>query len=616
MPEPGASGGFLLVLAIVAPLAGVLLAFLAGGRHVERVVLTTMPLALAIAVAIAVALRQTDTPLVYLLGAWAPPLGLALRADGLSAVMMVTTAGVILAVGVFARADFPTRAGEARAPFAFWILVLAICGALNTVFLGGDLFTLYVALELVTFAAVPLVCLDGRPETLQAALRYLLFALAGAVLYLIGTVLLYGAYGTLDIVLLSHRVQAEPATLVAATLMTVGLLVKTALFPLHLWLPRAHAGAPAAASAVLSALVVKGSFFIVVRLWFDVMPALPGFAATQLLGGLGAVAVVFGSVMALRQERLKLLIAYSTLAQIGYLFFMFPLAFSAGAAQIESGGALSGGLLQAISHATAKAAMFMSAGVIYAALGHDRITGLGGLGRALPISMCAFALGGVALVGVPPSGAYLAKTLLLEAAAETQQWWWAVVIQAGGIFTSGYLVLVLAHALAPADQPVKPRVAMSRIREAAALVLALCSLVLGLVSWQAYLAVPHDTLGNWLAPKSLAQALWPFLAGSVLAILLGRWRQRLVRVPVREFLLAIIGAARRAALALVRPIERIDGMLQQWPTAGASLLVVTIILGAVLLAGALAPDDRSDRGLVLLQDNPPLVTRSPPHGPH
>ena len=108
--------------------------------------------------------------------------------------------------------------------------------------------------------------------------------------------------------------------------MTAGLLAKTALFPLHLWLPPAHAGAPAPASAVLSALVVKGSFLIIVRLWFDVMPGLPGQAAMQILATLGAAAIVFGSVLALRQARLKLLVAYSTVAQIGYLFLMFPLA--------------------------------------------------------------------------------------------------------------------------------------------------------------------------------------------------------------------------------------------------------------------------------------------------
>jgi multicomponent Na+:H+ antiporter subunit D len=218
--------------------------------------------------------------------------------------------------------------------------------------------------------------------------------------------------------------------------MTVGLLAKTALFPLHLWLPPAHAGAPAPASAVLSALVVKGSFFIVVRLWFDVMPGVPGVAAAQVLGALGAAAIVFGGVVALRQERLKLLIAYSTLAQIGYLFLMFPLAFDPGSAQVQRSGALAGGMLQAISHATAKAAMFMAAGLIYAALGHDRIAGLAGVARRLPASVLAFVLGGVSLMGVPPSGAYLAKKLLLEAAAGTGQWWWALVLQAGGLFTT------------------------------------------------------------------------------------------------------------------------------------------------------------------------------------
>jgi formate hydrogenlyase subunit 3/multisubunit Na+/H+ antiporter MnhD subunit len=145
------------------------------------------------------------------------------------------------------------------------------------------------------------------------------------------------------------------------------------------WLPPAHSSAPAAASAVLSGLVVKGSFFLVVRLWFDVMPGLTDYASAQVLG---AAAILFGSVVALRQERLKLLVAYSTVAQIGYLFLMFPLAFGTAAAKLQGGDALTGGMLQAISHASAKASMFMAAGLIYAALGHDRIGGLAGLGRA------------------------------------------------------------------------------------------------------------------------------------------------------------------------------------------------------------------------------------------
>src|SRR6516165_4906878 len=570
LDEVTTAGGFLLVLSLVLPVAGIMLAFAAGGPHVQRIAFATMPFGFAIAVAIAVALRQNGGPLVYLLGAWAPPLGVALRADGLSVVMMMTTAVVICAVGLFARADFriPPGSAETRAPFAFWILLLAIWGALNTVFLAGDLFTLYVALELVTFAAMPLVCLNGRAETLQAALRYLLFALLGSVLYLVGTALLYGAYGTLDIVLLSHRIHAGPATLVAAALMTAGLLAKTALFPLHLWLPAAHAGAPAAGSAVLSGLVVKGSFFIAIRLWFDVMPKLPGFAATQLLAALGAAAILIASVVALRQERLKLLIAYSTLAQIGYLFLMFPLAVRADSGEIERGGALAGGLLQAISHATAKAAMFMSAGLIYAALGRDRITGLGGIGRVLPMSVFAFAIGGMALIGVPPSGAYLAKALLLEAAAETEQWWWTVVIQAGGIFTSSYVLLVLAHALAPAGKPIILIAPASRAGQLAALALAVCSLFLGVYSWNPYLSVPDGIMSNPFSLKAFSNALWSILGGAVLALMLGGWDG----TPVEKILVTRVSRIRRAALPLGGAIERIDSMLRQWPTAGISLL--------------------------------------------
>ena len=587
IPASATTGGSLLVLSIVLPIAGALLAFVTGGRQGERIVLATMPLGLATAIAIVVAMTRSRAPLVYLLGGWTPPLGITLRADGLSTVMIVITAAVICSIGVFARPEFCTPAGsvEARAPFAFWILLSAIWAALNTVFLGGDLFTLYVALELLTFAAVPLVCLDGRGETLQAALRYLLFALLGSGLYLVGVALLYGVYGTLDIVLLSNRAAIGAATLVAAALMTVGLLAKTALFPLYLWLPPAHAGAPTPASAVLSGLVVKGSFFIVVRLWFNVMPGLPGFMAAQLLAGLGAAAILFGSILALRQERLKLLIAYSTMAQVGYLFLMFPLAYDPAEAQLRSGGALTAGILQAISHATAKSAMFLAAGLIYTALGHDRISGLAGIGRALPISILTFALGGVALVGVPPSGASLAKELLLQAAAETGQWWWAAVIQIGGIFTSGYLVLVLANALAFAEQPVTPRVPVRRIQEAAALALALCSLLLGLFPWEIYLSLPVGSASNSLALRALSKVLWPILGGAVLAIVIGRWGHRPVRGPFGTILVAMVGSARRPALIFGKMIELVDCLLQQWSVATLSLLVVAIIFGVAMLAG-------------------------------
>lgn len=573
------AGGFLLVLSILVPVVGVLLAFTLGERYVRQIASTVIPIGLTIAAAILVLLPRSDGHLVYLLAAWPPPLGVALRADGLSAVMLATTAVVICAVAIFAATDFRPRSAEARAPFAFWILLLAIWGALNTIFVAGDLFTLYVALELLTFAAVPLVSLDGRAETLRAALRYLLFALLGSVLYLMGTALLYGLYGTLDIVLLSHHVSAKPGVLIAAALMTTGLLAKTALFPLHLWLPPAHAGAPAAASAILSALVVKGSFFILVRLWFDVMPGLPGFAAAQLLAALGAGAIVFGSIVALRQERLKLLIAYSTLAQIGYLFLMFPLALDP-SGKLESERALAGGLLQAVSHATAKAAMFMAVGSIYAGLGHDRITGLRGVARALPLSVLAFAIGGIALMGVQPSGASLAKELLLQETARTGQWWWAVVLQAGGMFTTAYVVLVLAHAFAPSDRPIVPA-ATPRSRDLSALALALCSLLLGLMPWELYLPVPHGAALNPFGVDALAKLVLPVLGGAALALLLSPWPHPLAATS--KTLMRVVGPFRRTCLGFGSLVERGDEVLRQWPAAGLSLLLVALLLATLML---------------------------------
>ncbi len=573
------SGGLLLPLAVLLPFVGVMAGLVLGGRNAQRVAMLTIVAGLAIAIAIATTMLRSGTALTYLLGDWAPPLGIALRADGLSIVMMFAVAVVIAGIGVYARADFstPDGVGEARAPTVYWLLLLAVWGSLNLVFVSGDLFTLYVALELLTFAGVPLVCLDGKGETLRAALRYLVYALGGSILYLLGAVLLYGECGTLDIALLAQRLRPSAVAWVALALMTTGLLAKTALFPLHLWLPPAHAGAPPAASAVLSALVVKGSFFIVIRLWFDAAPSLPGLSAAQLLAGLGATAILFGSVIALRQDRLKLLIAYSTLAQIGYLFLMFPLAFDAGAGEFVRGGALMGGTLQAISHATAKAAMFMAAGLIYKAYGHDRIADLAGAARSVPLSVLAFAIGGVALMGVLPSGAYLAKKLLLQAADDSGQWWWEWVLQAGGFLTTSYVVLVIAHACRIPDRAVTPRVSVPRIQELAALSLALCSLALALAAVVG--PVPGELLGNPLAPKEIAWTLITVAGGSALALTLAR---HLPRLPAG--FLAAASPVRRMMLSIGGGLERIDLGLRQWSVAGLSLLLLSLLFGLAMRA--------------------------------
>jgi len=185
-------------------------------------------------------------------------------------------------------------------------------------------------------------------------------------------------------------------------------------------------------------------------------------------------------LMALRQERLKMLVAYSTVAQLGYLFMMVPMVLAGGA---ESSTAWLGGVLQATSHAVAKAAMFLAAGLMAAAAGGDRLAGLGAAGRAAPAAVLAFALSGLSLMGIPPSGGFTAKWLLVSAAVDTGQWWWALAVVGGGLLTGGYLYRVLASVLGGAPEPAE---AVAWRPQAIVLGLALASVVLGLLPLYAF----------------------------------------------------------------------------------------------------------------------------------
>lgn len=496
--------GFLLVLAVILPVCAVLAILACGPRSAARIALTTFAAGLVVAIAIATELVSSGKALSYVVGAWQPPLGIALRADGLSGAMLVMTALVVAAVGLFAQIQYGLQADAdgGRAQTTFWVMLLALWSALNAVFVGEDLFNLYVALELLTFAAVPLVCLDGRAETVTAALRYLLFALIGSLLYLLGAGLIYGQYGTLDLLALAPLGRQDPALSVALALMIVGLLAKAALFPLHLWLPPAHAGAPAQASAVLSALVIKAPVFLILRLVLDVAPQQAAAIAGQMLAVLGAASILFCSVMALRQARLKLMIAYSTVAQIGYLFIVFPLA--AGSADLPPWGTIAwtGGALQLVSHALAKAAMFLAAGVIAMAFGHDRIADLGGFGRVLPISAAAFGLAGLSLMGIPPSGGFVAKCLLLTAAVIEGVPWLAATILAGGVLAGAYVFRVIDKALAVATVPIVARRAVPRRLECMALALAIAAVLIGFVPLRpfGFLQIGRDGLSMAWAP--------------------------------------------------------------------------------------------------------------------
>ena len=362
----------------------------------------------------------------------ASPLGIEWLLDPLSLLMLWLNTGITVLISLHASYSFPPAAKAGR---RFWPLWLILFASMNALVLSADLFNLYVTLELVTLAAIGLITVEGKPLALRAGMRYLLLALLASLLYLLGVGLLYGQTGTLDLYLIAERIEVSWLPVTAMSLMIVGLLIKSAIFPLHAWLPAAHGNAPGPVSAILSAVVVKVSIYMIWRLWFWTAVDWNLEAVALLIGLLGAAAILYGSLAALVQNRLKMIIAYSTVAQLGYLLLVFPLA---------SALAFQAAVYQLLSHGLAKAAMFLAAANILKAIGTDRLRRLAGVDQRLPLDVFAIALGGVSIMGLPPSGGFLAKWLYLEAAWEQRAWGWLVLIAVGGLLAAAYLFRVLA----------------------------------------------------------------------------------------------------------------------------------------------------------------------------
>jgi formate hydrogenlyase subunit 3/multisubunit Na+/H+ antiporter MnhD subunit len=460
---------------IVLPLAWGTLAFVLGPGRGGRLAIAAIALQCVLALQLAARLSG-DGMRIHAVGGWGAPLGIDLLTDGLTAVMLLMAQLVALPLAVYARGYFAAHPHGIK---LFWPLTGYLLAALNALFLSADLFNLYVTLELLGLAAVGLVAIAGGRLPVTAAMRYLLATLLGSSAYLLGVALIYGTYGSVSLAVLTPLVTVEAplAVTLAAALMLLGLLLKTALFPFHFWLPPAHGGAPAPVSALLSGLVIKATFYLVLRLWLGLLAPLTTVAAAQLLGVLGAAAILWGSWLALTQTRLKMLVAYSTVAQVGYLFLLFPLATLTPPGAAES--AFAGGVMQAVAHALAKAAMFAAAGTMIVATGRDDIGRLGGIVAHLPLTLFSFGLAGVTLMGLPPSGGFSAKWLLLRSALESGQWWWVAVMIAGGLLTAAYVFKVLRRAFLPVGEG-DSMTHVPRALEFSAFALALAGVLLGL----------------------------------------------------------------------------------------------------------------------------------------
>lgn len=461
-----------MTLAIFLPLFGAIGAFLMP-RAATGIGLAT--LALTTGAVLWLARDVLDAGAVILpLGGWGAPLGIDLRADGLSVAMLVLTCAVGFLVSI-AALDSLKGAHQARVRQYFWPLWLLLLTGMNGVYLSTDIFNLYVMIEVIALAAVGLTVLSGTKEALRAGLEYMYASILGALLFLMGVGFVYLQLGRLDF---AGLIAAEPsmALTAALALILVGMVLKTALFPLHFWLPAAHANATAPASALLSGLVVKAALYIFLRLT-TYMP-LPDEILVTLIGGLGAGAIIWGGIQALRAERLKMLVAWSTVVQIGLIFVAFARAGQVGLDESWKAAAL-----LILAHGVAKAAMFLAAGRIKDEIGHDVIRDLDRAPIRPTLAQFTFALAAISLIGLPPSLGFIGKWSLMEGAMAAGYWHWIAVTMIGTLMSVAYFARVFAGFLR-FDRVRAPMVEHQgwALADAAPLTLAVSAIALGLMA--------------------------------------------------------------------------------------------------------------------------------------
>ncbi|APX92707.1 hypothetical protein BWR19_07055 [Halomonas sp. 1513] len=481
---------------LVFPLGLALTAFL--GLAVPR---TQVALALLGIIVGAVGLLASwpSLPVTLAVGGWAPPLGIAWWLDLPAAAMLGMTALLMGLASLSLLADPDSR--DDRFLWSLWWMLWA---SLNALLLARDLFNLYVILELMSLAAVGLVARSHDDPRHRAALRYLFASLLGSLFYLLGVALLYGQTGLLDLGLLAETLSTTPATRLAAVMLTLGLAIKAALVPLHLWLPAAHSRARAPVSALLSGAVVAAALMVLWRLWLGPLAQLDG-SLRPALALLGAGALIWGGLQAILQRRLKLVIAWSTLSQSGYALLLPTLAGGS-----WHGKAAQGAVLLLVAHGLAKGALFLAAGAIQRAYGHDRLSGLVGSARQAPLAWSIIALAGLGLVGLPPGGGFVGKWWLLDASLANAHPGIAALLLLGTLLTAAWLWRLGELVLRPAEA-----VALRRpcgVTLSAALALALLGWLAGLaaLAWMPVSPLPRFALVDDAWPLVLAAGvIWP-----------------------------------------------------------------------------------------------------------
>ncbi len=395
---------------------------------------------------------MTTGVISYELGGWQAPWGIEYRIDKLNAFLLLIISGISTIVLVAAQTSIEKEIPKDKHVYFYVLYLLSLTGMLGIV-ATGDAFNVFVFLEVSSLSAYALIAMGQKRQALWASYQYLIMGTIGATFILIGIGLMYQMTGTLNMYDLSQRLPevAQTRTVFAAfAFVVVGVCLKLAMFPLHLWLPNAYTYAPSIVTAFFAATATKVAVYLLIRFTFSVFGVSFSFTTIPLetlFMALGLVGIFVASTSAIFQSNVKRLFAFSSIAQIGYMIVGFSLTTVTG---------LTATLLHLFNHALMKGAIFLALAAVIYRVGSVELTNLRGLGRQMPLTMAAIVIGGLSLIGVPLTVGFVSKWYLLIALIEEGLWPVAVLILLGSMLAVVYVwrIVEVAYFKEPLDKNV------------------------------------------------------------------------------------------------------------------------------------------------------------------
>ncbi len=375
----------------------------------------------------------------YHLGSWAPPVGIEYRVDAANAYVLLLLCTIAAVVFPYARQSVDDEVPEERQHLFYALLLLCQTGLLGMT-VTGDAFNVFVFLEISSLSMYGLIAMGRSPRALTSSFRYLVLGTIGGTFVLIGIGLAYMATGTLNMLDMAHQLQevgANRTVQSAFAFMTVGLSIKLAVFPLHIWLPNAYTFAPSVVTAFLAATATKVSFYVLLRTVFTVYGVELAFEEldlAQVLLPLALIGIYVGSLVACFEKDIKRLLAYSSVAQIGYMI--------AGLA-LHNEAALTGGIAHLFNHALMKGGLFLAVGCVVYRIGSSNLDDWAGLSKRMPVTFAAFVVGGLSLIGVPLTVGFISKWYFIVGALEADKPWVAVALLGSSLLAVIYVWRVI-----------------------------------------------------------------------------------------------------------------------------------------------------------------------------